>query len=142
METSEASIDLRVPPQPSYSRIVREHVAEFARTHGVGDDDLTHFLIALGEALANAIEHGLAETPVEIEIRIGPDRIVATVQDGGVGFAADVIADASLPEDSSERGRGVPIMRRCCDIFAVKTEPGKGTAVVLGRYLRTAEAVA
>jgi hypothetical protein len=33
-------------------------------------------------------------------------------------------------------------MRRCCDIFAVKTEPGKGTAVVLGRYLRTAEAVA
>jgi hypothetical protein len=27
-------------------------------------------------------------------------------------------------------------MRRCTDIFAVHSLPGKGTAVVLGRYLR------
>jgi hypothetical protein len=27
-------------------------------------------------------------------------------------------------------------MRRCTDIFAVHSVPGRGTAVVLGRYLR------
>jgi hypothetical protein len=33
-------------------------------------------------------------------------------------------------------------MRSCCEIFALKTEPGKGTAVVLGRYLKATAPVA
>jgi hypothetical protein len=32
-------------------------------------------------------------------------------------------------------------MRRCCDIFALNSSPGKGTAVVLGRYLRVQDPV-
>lgn len=142
MNSSEAVLDFRVAPQPQVSRTVRGSVTEFARGNGVSEDDLAHFLIALGEALANAIEHGHADSPIDIEVRIGKDRIIATVQDGGVGFAAEVISEAALPSDCAERGRGLPIMRRCCDIFALKTEPGKGTAVVLGRYLRDREAVA
>jgi anti-sigma regulatory factor (Ser/Thr protein kinase) len=143
VDTSEAVLDFRVAPQPHASRIVRDRVSKFALENGVGEDDLAHFLIALGEALANAIEHACADAPVEIELRIGHDRILATVQDSGIGFPADVaIAQAHFPESDSERGRGLPIMRSCCEIFALKTEPGKGTAVVLGRYLKTPKAVA
>ena len=136
MNVSEAVLDFRVAPEPQTSRLVRHSVTEFARAHGVCEDDLAHFLIALGEAIANAVEHGHPETPVEIEVRVGGDRIIATVQDGGAGFSADAIADAEFPGIDAERGRGLPIMRSCCDIFAVKTEAGRGTAVVLGRYLR------
>jgi anti-sigma regulatory factor (Ser/Thr protein kinase) len=102
----------------------------------VPDDDLGHFLIALGEALANAIEHARAAKPIEIECRVGPERIVATVRDDGVGFKGDPSAIGELPEASAERGRGLPMMRRCSDIFAVQSVPGQGTAVVVGRYLR------
>ncbi len=142
VDTSEAVLDFQVVPQPHASRIVRDRVSKFALENGVGDDDLAHFLIALGEALANAIEHARADDPVEIEVRVGCDRILATVQDSGVGFPADVISRAQFPGSDSERGRGLPIMRSCCEIFALKTEPGKGTAVVLGRYLKTPNAVA
>jgi anti-sigma regulatory factor (Ser/Thr protein kinase) len=46
------------------------------------------------------------------------------------------VVEPSLPGADAERGRGLPIMRRCSDIFAIRSEPGRGTAVVLGRYLQ------
>ncbi len=132
----EAVLDFRIPPQPHLCQVVREAIVDFARTHGVDDDDLTLFLTALGEALANAIEHSGANGPVEVECRIGSDRIVATVQDSGRGFASDLTDVPELPDCTSERGRGLPIMRRLSDIFALNSQLGKGTAVVVGRYLR------
>ncbi len=136
MATHDAVLDFRVPPQPHLSRVVREGVTDFARAHAVGEDDLAHFLTALGEAIANAIEHSRADCAIEIEIRVGDDRILATVQDNGIGFDPGLISESELPELTAERGRGLPIMRRCSDIFAVTSQPGEGTAVVVGRYFR------
>jgi anti-sigma regulatory factor (Ser/Thr protein kinase) len=136
MQHVEAVIDFRVAPHAHLSRVIRDGVAAFARANGVGEDDLTHFLTALGEALANAVEHARADGPIVVEVRIGADRIVATVQDSGVGFSTPLLGEQELPAPEAERGRGLPIMRRCCDIFALNSSPGKGTAVVLGRFLR------
>jgi anti-sigma regulatory factor (Ser/Thr protein kinase) len=136
MSTAEAVLDFRVAPQPHLSRIVRERVIDFARNHGVGEDDLAYFLTALGEAVANAIEHARAEQPILVEVRVDRDRIVATVQDNGIGFPTAPTVEPDLPDVHAERGRGLPIMRRCSDIFALHSEPGQGTAVVVGRYLR------
>jgi anti-sigma regulatory factor (Ser/Thr protein kinase) len=140
MDISEAVLDFRVAPQPHLSRVVRDRVAEFAQSRGVRAEDLEHFLLALGEALANAIEHARAKDPIEIQVRLLPDRIVASVEDNGVGFRSGLAAGPDLPPPEAERGRGLPIMRRCCDIFALKSMPGRGTAVVIGRYLRVGAA--
>jgi len=144
MLPSEAVLNFRIPSHVvQLSRIVREGVTKFGRAHDVPEDDLSHFLTALGEALANAIEHARAERPIEIAVRLRPDRILATVRDNGIGFRANVVVDSGLPDVSAERGRGFPIMRRCSDIFAIDSVPGKGTAVAFGRYLRPhGEAVA
>jgi serine/threonine-protein kinase RsbT len=136
MSITEAVLDFRVAPQPHLSRLVRERVIDFARNHQVGEDDLAYFLTALGEAVANAIEHAKAEQPILVEVRVDYDRIVATVQDTGIGFPTALVIEPELPDSHAERGRGLPIMRRCSDIFAVHSEPGHGTAVVVGRYLR------
>jgi len=140
MNISEAVLDFRVRPEPDRSRGARDAIVRFARSNGVGDDDLAYFAMAVGEALANAVEHARAAVPIAVEVRVAPDRILALVQDNGVGFEARLVAEPKLPELEAERGRGLPIMRRCCDIFAVNSLPGKGTAVVLGRYLRRAHA--
>ena len=143
MPQSDAVLEFRVPPEPNLSRVVRERVADFARSGGVEDADLCHFLTALGEALANAMEHARALEPLWVEVRLSSDRIVATVQDDGVGFATpQAVAEPELPSADSIRGRGLPIMRRCSDIFAVNSSPGKGTAVVVGRYLRAGKGAA
>jgi anti-sigma regulatory factor (Ser/Thr protein kinase) len=133
MAPSEAVLEFRVPPVPHVARVVRDGVSEFAEAHGIGHDDLSHFLTALGEALANAIEHAEATGPIHIEVRIDSGSIVATVADDGVGFAPGDLGEPSLPDPTAERGRGLPIMRRCCDIFSITSERGKGTRIVIGR---------
>jgi anti-sigma regulatory factor (Ser/Thr protein kinase) len=62
---------------------------------------------------------------------------VATVRDRGIGFAADRALEPVLPDPHAERGRGLPIMRRCCDIFSVESTPGSGTSVRIGCQIRT-----
>lgn len=137
MGHAEAALDFRVPANPQFSRIVRESTTNLARAHGVDGDDFAQFLTALGEAVANAIEHAKADRPIEIEVRISLDRIVGIVRDEGVGFSSSKGALAvDLPPGDAERGRGLPIMRRCSDIFSVESVPGGGTAVIVGRFLR------
>ncbi|GAC1308680.1 MAG: hypothetical protein NVSMB21_14270 [Vulcanimicrobiaceae bacterium] len=138
MLTTEAILDLQVPPRPQLSRVVREAVTDFGARYHVDDVDLELFLTALGEAVANAIEHAQAEQPICIHVRRLNDRIVATVEDTGVGFRPDDVDGTRLPDPTAERGRGLPIMRRCSDILTIESIPGKGTAVVIGRYLRQA----
>jgi len=134
--SAEAVLNFRVPAQPHLARVVRQVASAFATENGIDVDDLGQFLTALGEAVANAIEHARTETGIEIEVTIDHNAIVGTVQDAGVGFASDALVSPRLPGADAERGRGLAIMRRCSDIFDVKSAPGKGTAVVVGRYLR------
>jgi len=113
----------------------------FAASLDVCSDDLRDFLTALGEALANAMEHAASTESIEVTCwLVGDDQFLATVVDRGRGFSMSAPElDPRLPGLEAERGRGLPIMRRCTDIFAVRSEPGKGTSVVLGRYLRRPE---
>ena len=135
-----AQLRLRVPPDPRLGRYVREQVLAFAGALGIGEIELLDFVTALGEALANAIEHSGTEQPIEVNAwLVGDDRLIATVVDRGIGFAPrEAAAQPLLPETFSERGRGLPIMRRCTDLFSVRSVPGHGTAVTLGRQLRRA----
>jgi serine/threonine-protein kinase RsbW len=138
MAPSEAVLDFRVPPEPHVARVVREGVAEFAESHGISHEDVAQFLTALGEALANAIEHARTTAPIAVEVRIDRQSIVATVADDGIGFPADQLTEPLLPDPAAERGRGLAIMRTCCDIFSIESESGKGTSIVIGRHLRSA----
>ncbi len=110
----------------------------FASSYNLDSDDLRDFLTALGEALANSMEHAGSTESIDITCwLVGNDQFLATVVDKGKGFQMSAPElEPRLPGLEAERGRGLPIMRRCTDIFAVRSEPGKGTSVILGRYLR------
>lgn len=131
-------VAFRVPRQPHQCREVRERVAAFARAFRIADDDLAQLLTAVGEAIANAIEHSRTEGPIEVRCDANSERIVAIVRDCGVGFNAEALdaCQLDLPTVEAEHGRGLPIMRRCSDIFSVSSIPGRGTVVVVGRLLR------
>lgn len=127
---------VRIPPNARFSARVRNEVLSFADRFEISDADLDDFIFAVGEALANAIEHSGSTDVIEFRCRIEDDKIVATIIDSGAGFPAGNSPSANLPDALTERGRGLPIMRRCSDIFALHSVPGRGTAIVLGRYLR------
>ncbi len=133
-----ASLRLEVPPEARYGRSVRESVAEFAFANHIPAGDADEFVTAVSEALANAIEHSGSPRTIEVACWLaGADKLVATIVDHGVGFDSDrVLAGVSVPDPLAERGRGLPIMRRYTDLFSIRSVPGEGTSVMLGRSVR------
>jgi anti-sigma regulatory factor (Ser/Thr protein kinase) len=129
-----SALRLQIPPEPRFARYVRERVKGFAAPYDVSQDDLDDFLTAIGEALANSMEHAQSDERIEVSCwLVDDDHFLATVVDKGVGFT---MTEPELPGGETERGRGLPIMRRCTDIFAVQSMPGRGTSVIIGRRLR------
>jgi anti-sigma regulatory factor (Ser/Thr protein kinase) len=135
-----AELRLSVPPDPKQGLIVRREVLAFAEQHDIGGDDVMDFVAAIGEALANAIEHARTDEPIEIVMwLIDTDRLFASITDKGIGFSPNERPlDSLLPDAFAERGRGLPIMRRCSDIFNVHSAPGQGTHVTLGCFVQRA----
>ena len=126
---------LRSPPNARFGKVVREDVVAHAGRFGISPSIIEDFLFAVGEGLANAVEHSGSGDVIDVRCRIDAEKIVVTIVDSGRGFSRTP-GDETLPDGLTERGRGIPIMRRCSDIFAVHSVPGRGTAIVIGCYIR------
>lgn len=130
------NFQLRLPPLPRSARTGRDALAALASLHDISSTDLESLTFALGEALANAIEHAHSDAEIEVSVTIDARSIVATVKDRGRGFHDPPGATLPFPEFQAEGGRGFPIMQRCTDFFDVRSYPGDGTVVTLGRHRR------
>jgi anti-sigma regulatory factor (Ser/Thr protein kinase) len=132
-----AFLRLHVVPSARCVRRVREQIATFANENGLLGEGLRDLLTAVGEALANAIEHSRSTDAIDITCWLSSaNRFMVNVTDHGVGFHNGTPRAARLPALSAERGRGLPLMRRCSDFFAISSEPHVGTTVTLGRAIR------
>ena len=89
---------------------------------GLTDQSLMMVLLAVGEAVANAVEHAYGPDggTVEVEVAVEHDHLVATVRDHGRWRGSP----------APDRGRGMRIMRACTVDMAVDTSDG-GTEVRL-----------
>jgi anti-sigma regulatory factor (Ser/Thr protein kinase) len=131
-----AQLRLSVPPDPRIGTYVRQELLTFAESAGIRDADVGDFMTAVGEALANAIEHAHTQEPIEVTAWLLDDRLFAAVRDRGVGFPVNDRSLAKpLPDAFAERGRGLPIMQRCADVCSVRSVPGEGTRVTLGLHV-------
>ena len=130
------NLHLRLPPLPRSARTGRDALAALAAFHDVASVDVEGLMFALGEALANAIEHAGGDAEIEVSLTIDERTIVATVRDRGRGFADTPKDVQPFPAPNAEGGRGFPIMQRCTDFFEVRSFPGDGTVVTLGRRRR------
>ena len=67
-----AHLRLYIPPDPKLGRYVRDEITAFAATLRINKTDIGDFLSAIGEALANAVEHSGVRD--EIEVRVWLER--------------------------------------------------------------------
>jgi anti-sigma regulatory factor (Ser/Thr protein kinase) len=91
---------------------------------GVDPDQIQDVLIATGEAVSNAIEHGhrdQREGTVSLRVAAVVDRLQVTVIDTGVWKPPREVADIS-------RGRGLTLMRNLMEDFAIHSNDA-GTTV-------------
>lgn len=127
--------ELSIPPQPRFAATVRAAFTQFAGVNRLKTLDAEALVFALGEAIANAIQHAETAEAIEVRAYVNGDTVVVTVTDRGRGFAPPR-GPVPWPSVYAEAGRGFAIMQRCTDFLEVISEPGTGTAVKLGRYRR------
>jgi anti-sigma regulatory factor (Ser/Thr protein kinase) len=129
-------LHLSIPPLPRFAGTARSAFSNFAGLHRLASRDAENLIFALGEAIANAIQHAGTCESIEIWVSIEGDTVVARVTDRGCGFSSPPGGVVPLPSVYAEDGRGFAIMQRCTDFLDVSTNPGSGTVVTLGRYRR------
>lgn len=102
------------------------------------EDASSQMCMGVIEAGTNAVQHGNkrdASKFFSVEFRLFPDRLEVDVSDSGTGFELDkIVPDVTTPEHLLDmRGRGIFIMRTCCDEVDFEMGPG-GTVCRLVKH--------
>ena len=124
---------LALPADPMTASVARQRVREWLTAWCWPTDQLDDIVLAVSEAVANAIDHAyLDQPPGMIDVRGGieitPDghhRVMMIVRDHGRWRPP--------PSDYQNRRRGIPLMQACMDTITIGQPPDDpvGTWVVL-----------
>jgi serine/threonine-protein kinase RsbW len=96
-------------------------------------------LMALREALANAIKHGNRQDTtkhVHLEMDIVADTLAISIRDEGSGFDPGAVGDPLSPENRLKTsGRGIFYMKTFMDDVRFERLPGGGMEILLKKKL-------
>ncbi|MFH1453702.1 MAG: ATP-binding protein [Armatimonadota bacterium] len=127
------NIELNIPCREAYAAVARMQAESLARRLRFDEEKVQDIKLAVGEACANAIEHGSSRNGVDVHYHITPSNLIVEVKDYGRGFTPPE-EGIDLPLDLfSERGRGLYIMKALMDKVDVKSQVGEGTLLVLNK---------
>jgi PAS domain S-box-containing protein len=114
-------VEMKLPAVPASATIARRFVSRFARVVALDADRSFDLALAVGEAVANAIEHAYKEAPGDFMLRLSSrdDAIFGEVQDLG---------SWREPSPNSDRGRGLEILAAITQRFEV-SRGAAGTTV-------------
>ena len=129
------TLALEILPLPKSAHNARLAISSFIARHVPDSNAATEFMLAVGEALANAIEHGASSKAIQIAVHIDASSVTVIIEDHGCGFNPRKTSTQNLPALDSERGRGLPIISYCTDSFTIDSCPDAGTRVALCRNL-------
>jgi serine/threonine-protein kinase RsbW len=110
---------LKIASKSENLALVEKLIDEVCETHNIGEDNYGNILIALTEAVNNAILHGNKGNPeknVDISFDSGDNWIQFVVKDEGPGFDFNQLPDPTAPENIEKpSGRGIFLMRNLAD---------------------------
>jgi anti-sigma regulatory factor (Ser/Thr protein kinase) len=121
----------RVSAYPAELAGARQVVRDWCQRVGLSPLRLERPLIAIGEALRNAVEHaylGMPRGPIDLYLRLDAQgRPFALVQDCG-RWHQTVQTPSAAPGAGQQRGRGLDLIRGVMDQVDVRREPD-GTTI-------------
>jgi PAS domain S-box-containing protein len=98
------TVELKLPAAPPSATIARRFVSRYARVAQLGPERTFDLVLAVGEAVANAVEHAYLGAAGDFVLRLSTNdgKILGEVQDLGTWREG---------RPSPERGRGLAILR-------------------------------
>ncbi|MFN6038388.1 MAG: ATP-binding protein [Bacteroidota bacterium] len=116
---------------------VEKLIEDVCEQTDISGDHFGNILIAVSEAVNNAIQHGNLnnpEKPVRISVKASESYVLFTVRDEGKGFDFNNLPDPTLPENiENPNGRGIFLMKHLADLVSFNKG---GSEVELKFYLR------
>ena len=113
---AERSYRQRYPQSSQVVGRARRDIVEFAKNCGFSGQPLADIEVAVGEGLANAVEHGYCDRGLlEVSARWTSDALIIEIKDEGVGFDHDTVCSHPRPPAEALRGFGTFIMRELMD---------------------------
>ena len=122
-------LEMSLLGEPSALASFRQTLRRWLAESGAGADEVHDITMACNEACQNAIEHayGLAPESFDVELERGDGEVVIRVRDRG-GWREG---------SSTDRGRGLPLMRALMDTVEVD-QRASGSTVMMRRVLTDA----
>lgn len=115
---SRVELQTTIPADLAHLRTLRERFEAFLTGIDVCAAERSTWLVVLAELVANAIRHGARLDPTAC-IRVAwsrePDAITLRVGDPGQGPPEGAFAEAHLPDDDAEGGRGLYLLHAFAD---------------------------
>jgi serine/threonine-protein kinase RsbW len=130
------AIKIEIPSLPENIRMIESFIDNAKEEFQLEDDIYGNIMIAVTEAVNNAIVHGNGNDTkknVALTLQILDHRIKFTVQDQGKGFDYTTLPDPTSPENLTKPGgRGIFLMKNLCDQVSFKDN---GKIVELDFYM-------
>jgi len=102
-------------------RIVESFIDNSREEFKISDDLYGNILIAITEAVNNAIQHGNGydkDKLVRLTCASGPTEISFKIEDEGTGFDYNILPDPTSSENLLKPdGRGIFLMKHLCDVL-------------------------
>lgn len=123
---------IRISSKSENIILVERMIEDVCDVFNISEDYYGNILVALTEAVNNAIYHGNAANPkknIDIFFKSFPDHVSFIVKDEGPGFNYTNLPDPTNPENIEKpNGRGVFLMRNLADNVSFEDN---GSKVVL-----------
>jgi len=98
---------------------VEKLIDKVCNTVGVNEDSYGNVLIAVTEAVNNAIQHGNKENEslqISVSVKDSTKEVCFSVKDEGLGFDFNNLPDPTSPDNIlKESGRGIFLMQNLAD---------------------------
>ncbi len=127
--------ELQVRSESANLSLIRNHVKVIGEVCALSERQIFDLQVAIGEAAANAIEHGSpggTENHVRIQVVCDGNALVIKVKDEGKFKRR--MPDPGM-DHNSFRGRGIPLMLALMDRVTID-EAKDGTSVVLTKRIK------
>ncbi len=123
---------LRIPSRAENIILVERMIEDVCDLYNISEDYYGNILVAITEAVNNAIYHGNQANPakwIDIFFKSTPAQVSFIIKDEGKGFNYNDLPDPTNPDNIDKpNGRGVFLMRNLADKVSFEDN---GATVVL-----------
>jgi serine/threonine-protein kinase RsbW len=111
--------EIKIASKAENIRVVEKFIDGMCEEYKINQDFYGNILIALTEAVNNAIIHGNQSDPkknITVTCKTAQNKVFFSVQDQGTGFDYNNLPDPTAPDNIEKpNGRGVFLMRNLAD---------------------------